>query len=127
VASLLSEGKNIEADIQALQKSGRTLSEDKNLEGLDTWWATDDGISDPKKGASESASKDEPPVKEARLEGGRMALTWTAAVPATMALGYLLLILYFRSKGGYTAEVLTGHGAKDDEKFTGGTEGPGEY
>ena len=42
-----------------------------------------------------------------------------------MALGYLFLILYFELSGGYTAQVLTGHAAKD-EKFTGGTEGPGE-
>ena len=54
-----------------------------------------------------------------------MALTWTAGIPATMAVGYLLLILYFRLRGGYKAEVLVGHKA-EDEKFTGGTEGPGE-
>jgi hypothetical protein len=32
-----------------------------------------------------------------------MALKWTAIVPLIMALGYLLLIFYFRSKGGYKA------------------------
>ena len=42
-----------------------------------------------------------------------------------MAVGYLILILYFRAIGGYKAEVLVGHAA-EDEKFTGGTEGPGE-
>ena len=52
-------------------------------------------------------------------------LTWTAAVPATMALCYLLLIFYFRARGGYKVEVLVGHGAEDEE-FTGGTVGPGE-
>jgi hypothetical protein len=40
-----------------------------------------------------------------------------------MAVGYLLLIGYFRLRGGYTAEVLVGHAA-EDEKFTGGVEGP---
>ncbi len=40
-------------------------------------------------------------VHEADLHGGRMALKVTAAVPATMALMYLLLILYFKAKGGY--------------------------
>jgi hypothetical protein len=64
-------------------------------------------------------------VNEARLIGGKQALTWTAAVPAMMAIGYLLLIIYFRLRGGYKAEVLVGHKAQD-EKFTGGTEGPGE-
>jgi hypothetical protein len=35
----------------------------------------------------------------------------------------LLLIAYFRSRGGYRAEVLTSHAARDEE-FTGGVEGP---
>jgi hypothetical protein len=30
-----------------------------------------------------------------------MSLKWTALIPAAMALGYLLLILYFRTQGGY--------------------------
>ena len=42
-----------------------------------------------------------------------------------MAVGFLILILYFWSRGGYQAQVLVGHKA-DDEKFTGGVEGPGE-
>jgi hypothetical protein len=62
---------------------------------------------------------------EARLRGGKQALAWTAAVPAIMALGYLLMILYFRATGGYKAEVLVGHAAQD-EKFTGGVPGPME-
>ena len=53
------------------------------------------------------------------------SVTYTAGVPALMALGYLILILYFRAQGGYKAEVLTGHAA-EDEKFTGGVEGPAE-
>jgi len=40
-------------------------------------------------------------VHEADLLGGRMALKVTAAVPATMALLYLVLILYFKAKGGH--------------------------
>lgn len=40
-------------------------------------------------------------VKPARIYGGQMALKWTAVVPAAMAVGYLLLILYFRLTGGY--------------------------
>jgi hypothetical protein len=48
-----------------------------------------------------------------------------AILPFIMFLCYVGLILYFRSKGGYKAEVLTGHKAKD-EKFTGGIEGPVE-
>jgi len=54
-----------------------------------------------------------------------MALTLTAAVPVTMALCYLFLIFYFRARGGYTAQVLVGHAARD-EQFTGGVAGPAE-
>ena len=46
-----------------------------------------------------------------------------AVFPTIMLVGYLCLIFYFKSKGGYEAEVLVGHGAKDEE-FTGGVEGP---
>ena len=40
-------------------------------------------------------------VRTAVIYGARMSLKWTALVPLIMAAGYLLLILYFRSKGGY--------------------------
>jgi MFS family permease len=45
-----------------------------------------------------------------------------AILPAIMFVCYLLLIGYFRSQGGYKAQVLTGHAA-EDEKFTGGVKG----
>lgn len=41
------------------------------------------------------------PVADAGIHGGQMALKWTAIIPLFMAFGYLLLILYYRSKGGY--------------------------
>jgi hypothetical protein len=50
---------------------------------------------------------DKGPVLDARLYGGRMALKWTAVVPAMMAVGYLLLVIYFRARGGYKQEHLT--------------------
>ena len=56
-------------------------------------------------------------VHHADLHGGRMALKITAAIPATMAVLYLLLILYFKAKGGYKQIHLEG------EKLTGGVEG----
>jgi len=40
-------------------------------------------------------------VRDAVIHGGRMSLKWTALIPAIMALGYLCLIVYFRSRGGY--------------------------
>jgi MFS family permease len=108
--------KSLEADKAALEKAGRSLSDDKNFDRLYTWWQ-DVGRS--------HEEDDRKAVVDARLYGGKTALLWTALVPAAMAVGYLLLILYFRAIGGYTAKVLTGHAA-EDERFTGGTEGPGE-
>jgi hypothetical protein len=42
-----------------------------------------------------------------------------------MLVCYTGLFLYFKSQGGYKAEELTGHTA-EDEKYTGGVEGPVE-
>jgi hypothetical protein len=67
--------------------------------------------------------KDIGPVLKADIYGGGMALKWTAVVPLAMAIGYLLLVAYFRAKGGYQVEVL--HGQKPvGEHYTGGVEGP---
>ncbi len=68
------------------------LAADKDLKTLDLWWNNQ---------GERNATTDKPVVREATLYGDRQALTWTAAVPATMAVGYLLLILYFRFTGGY--------------------------
>ena len=54
------------------------------------------------------------------------ALRNMAIFPAFMLACYIALILYFKSRGGYSAEVLTGHAAHPDEKFTGGVQGPVE-
>lgn len=40
-------------------------------------------------------------VADASIYGGQMALKWTALVPLTMAIGYLGLIIFFRTRGGY--------------------------
>lgn len=40
-------------------------------------------------------------VRAAAIHGGRMSLKWTALIPLTMAVGYLLLIIYFHRRGGY--------------------------
>ncbi len=58
-------------------------------------------------------------VKEVRDTSKQGALAAMAAFPTFMLICYLILIAYFRAKGGYQAQVLTGHEAKD-EKFTGG-------
>ncbi|HEY1603821.1 MAG TPA: MFS transporter [Pirellulales bacterium] len=53
-------------------------------------------------------------VKEATDYGGQMALKITAGIPATMALGYLILLIYFRAIGGYKL-VEIGPGGKEVE------------
>jgi hypothetical protein len=61
--------------------------------------------------------KDSPAAKEVKqaTEYGRvMGLKVTAAIPATMALGYLILLVYFRAIGGYKL-VEIGPGGKEIE------------
>jgi hypothetical protein len=55
----------------------------------------------------------------------RGALATVAIFPGIMLVCYLILIAYFRSRGGYKAQVLTGHSAEDG-KFTGGVVGPAD-
>jgi MFS family permease len=52
-------------------------------------------------------------VRAAVIHGGRMSLKWTALVPLAMALGYLLLIFYFRATGGYKQVHIEGTGRSD--------------
>jgi len=52
----------------------------------------------------------EKPVRAAVIYGGRMSLKWTALVPLAMAVGYLLLILYFKTIGGYRQVHIEGAG-----------------
>jgi len=66
------------------------------------------GLDGSKVGAVRSKAADqrtpaEAQVHDADLHGGRTALSVTAIVPATMAILYLLILLYFKSKGGYKA------------------------
>jgi MFS family permease len=83
-------GKELANVGAALAKDNK---KDANHEALANWWTT----------AKTTADADSPRVTAATLEGGRMALKVTAAVPATMAILYLGLILYFRATGGYKA------------------------
>jgi hypothetical protein len=64
-------------------------------------------------------------LKDLETETKQHALSKIATLPAIMCVCYLILIGYFQSKGGYQAQVLTGHAA-EDERFTGGVSGPME-
>lgn len=83
-------GKELTRAGEILKKEGKT---DKNQEELAAWWDN----------ASKTAKEDKASVDEANLHGGRMALKLTSYVPLTMAVLYLLLILYFKTQGGYKA------------------------
>jgi MFS family permease len=91
VAVLADDGKQLGEDLRVLAQSKADSNQILHLASLRDWW----------EGVRAEASQDRGPVNDATLHGGRMALRCTAFVPVTMALGYLLLILYFKSKGGY--------------------------
>ncbi len=110
-----------------IEEMNRRLKDDK----LNRWW-TEFKIPDPKipsefnQPPREMKDRDKGPINTAALFGGQMALKWTAAVPATMAVLYLLLILYFRMTGGYKAVGVHEQHAGDDrgEAGTYGEEPP---
>ncbi len=84
-------GKEAVAKLADAKETERQLRRTLELSKLEGWWQ-----------ASQSyAPSDVKPVQDAGDFGGRMAMIWTAAVPAAMAILYLLLILYFRLQGGY--------------------------
>jgi MFS family permease len=65
--------------------------------------------------ADADRTPEEKQVHEADLYGGQMALRMTAAIPLTMATLYLVLILFFKARGGYKQVHIegTGHEAKE--------------
>jgi MFS family permease len=78
-----------------------------------------------KAGFADLSEDDQAQLAELQSQTKQEALRKIALLPAIMCVCYLALIAYFRSRGGYQAQVLVGHAA-EDEKFTGGTLGPGE-
>jgi hypothetical protein len=64
----------------------------------------------------ESARAEIATVKE---QAQKNVLMTVAILPCFMLVCYLLMLLYFKARGGYKAEVLAGHAA-EDAKFTGG-------
>ncbi len=74
------------------------------------WWDAD----------KQYAKEDAKPIDSAGLFGGRMALKWTALVPAMMAVLYLVLIFYFILQGGYKRVVI-----EEDQAMEKAMETPG--
>jgi MFS family permease len=61
-------------------------------------------------------------ITDASAASAQKALGNMARFPMFMLVCYIILIIYFRTRGGYSAQVLTGHAA-EDKKFTGGVAG----
>lgn len=64
-------------------------------------------------------------VEQLQRQTKQAVLAKIAVLPAIMCVCYLVLIAYYKSRGGYKSQVLTGHAA-EDEKFTGGVQAPVE-
>jgi MFS family permease len=64
-------------------------------------------------------------IADARARSTQSALANMTLFPLIMLGGYIILIVYFKTKGGYHAQVLTGHAANDAE-YTGGVAGPAD-
>lgn len=90
VGVIKDNGEKLASDMEILNKLGDT---DERLAALATWWDT----------AKTTAESDKEPVLEAGLYGGQQAFKLTSFVPLTMGIAYLILIIYFRSRGGYRA------------------------
>jgi MFS family permease len=58
-------------------------------------------------------------IETIQMDARKDVLKLVAILPCFMLVCYLLMILYFKARGGYKAQVLTGHAA-EDAKFTGG-------
>ena len=87
----------LESDLETLQKdkaAGQPVEAalEKNLTDLKKWWDTE---------GQPNYTVDKDKLVEARLFGAKQALLYTAAVPAALAVGFLLLLLYFAATGGY--------------------------
>lgn len=110
-------GKEAVRALEVLRKDPRATPEAiARQQALVDWWDK----------AKPMADDDKPLVSEAGLFGGRTALKLTALVPAVMALIYLGMILHFKARGGYRAQMLI---SKHEEAMlmTGGVAGPAEF
>ena len=81
---------------------------------------------DPDKAAALTDPAEVGAVASANQSAQFSALGTMAFFPAFMLICYLALFFYFKSRGGYSAQVLTGHKANDD-KFTGGVPGSASF
>ena len=96
VAAVKDGGKALAADAAAPANQN-----DVSIQSLNTWFTTVE---------APHVAADQGPVSMADTDGGRAALRITAGVPTTMAVCYLLLVIYFMTRGGYKAVHLDASG-----------------
>ncbi|QDU74900.1 Major Facilitator Superfamily protein [Bremerella volcania] len=116
VGVLKDDGAELARRTEIETEEGKVSEETK---ALNAWWEANKPTSE------QQYEKELKTIEEANIYGGRMALKWTAIIPATMGLCYLLLVIYFWSQGGYKQVVLHGE-ESETEQYTGGVEGPVE-
>jgi len=102
----------LEADFDTMKKekdAGKPIPPEleKSLTEGKEWW---------EKEGKANFETDAPFLGEAQNYGSRKALLWTAVVPAVLAGGFLLLLLYFMAIGGYKQVHLEQGEAVDDKK-----------
>jgi hypothetical protein len=86
------DGKKLASDIEIITAKGGKLEDYPGLAKLNSWWQST---------GKPHAAEDTKPISDARFFGGKHALLYTAVVPAALAIGFLLLLLYFGATGGY--------------------------
>jgi MFS family permease len=95
----------LESDLETLhrlEKEGKPVEPKlkENLTKLQEWW---------EKEGQPNFDKDKDTLTNARLYGAKHALLYTAVVPAVLAVGFLVLLLYFAVIGGYKQVHLDTH------------------
>jgi MFS family permease len=101
VGAVKDGGAGLARDVEIANKAG-TLAKDANLTQLNKWFQDNKAALVPPKGApTDTVTPTSATVLDANNYGGRQALKVTALVPATMAVCYLLLVLFFAATGGY--------------------------
>jgi MFS family permease len=96
----------VEAELDLIRKAkeeGRRVEPalEENLTRLKQWWDTEGRPNYEQDRPHLLYDTDRPYEVPATLYGAKQALLYTSAVPATLAIGFLLLILYFVAIGGY--------------------------
>lgn len=113
VAVAESNAQKLEADIAIIEKNGEKLTDEKHagVKALNDWWNDAKGHL-----AEDMGAENKGPLKKATLYGARMAMLVTAAVPAIMAVLYLLMIVGFQMQGGYKAVTYDDDKKPSDEE-----------